>query len=201
MDCPAHVLQLESSHESPVQLEGLASCRSSKQCTWRLKNAAGPYLIDEKTLLRDTKSCYEVRHVARDTPGPAATTAPSSSQQRRTSINAYLDTQRSLHRYNRLRLSHIRHKQKERVVRMLILIVVAFAVLNLPYHVYILCLHYLPSLDMTSDANNHIAPLTFALMYANCALNPILYAFMSKNFRASLRDLCCRKRRRNISKI
>lgn len=103
--------------------------------------------------------------------------------------------QRTLYRYKGLQLSHSRCKQRQRVVRMLIFIVLTFAMLNLPHHAGKLFLNYSPSSHLASDFDNLVPSLTFALMYTNCALNPILYAFMSKSFRASLRDFCFGSRR------
>ena len=83
---------------------------------------------------------------------------------------------------------------------MLVVIVLTFALLNLPFHVRKLCINYLPSFDLTSDTSTFIAPLTYLLMYGNCALNPILYAFFSKQFRSSLRDLLRCQRRRSTNR-
>ena len=88
-------------------------------------------------------------------------------------------------------------KQRLHAVRILILIVLTFALLNLPYHIRKLCLNYLPSYDADSDTNHFLTPLTFLLMYSNCAVNPILYGFFSGRFRQSFCDLLrCRRRQR-----
>ena len=92
----------------------------------------------------------------------------------------------------------IQLNQRLYAVRVLVVIVMTFALLNLPFHVRKLCLNYLPSYDADSDVNHLLTPLTFLLMYTNCAINPILYAFLNKKFRQSFLDLICmwRKRRR-----
>ena len=111
-------------------------------------------------------------------------------------------TSGNLYHLNIVQLSHIRYKQRQTVVRMLVVIVVTFALLNLPFHLRKLCINYLPSFDLASDTSNFIAPLTYLLMYGNCALNPILYAFFSKQFRSSLRDLLrCRRRRSTNTRV
>ena len=94
--------------------------------------------------------------------------------------------------------ARIQLNQRLHAIRVLIVIVVTFAVLNLPFHVRKLCLNYLPSYDADSDVNHLLTPLTFLLMYANCAISPLLYAFLSKKFRQSFLDLIfMRRRQRN----
>ena len=92
--------------------------------------------------------------------------------------------------------TRIQLNQRLHAIRVLIVIVVTFAVLNLPFHVRKLCLNYLPSYDADSDVNHLLTPLTFLLMYANCAISPILYAFLNKRFRQSFLDLIFMRQRR-----
>lgn len=93
-------------------------------------------------------------------------------------------------------LTKTRLDQRLCAVRILIVIVVTFAVLNLPFHVRKLCLNYLPSYNPDSDINHLMTPFTFLMMYANCAINPILYAFLNKRFRRSLFDFLSWRRPR-----
>ena len=140
---------------------------------------------------------FQVRDSEDSTESEGSSEAPNTSaiRSRRVALND--DARRMLYHYNLFRLRRIRYKQRKNVVRMFISIVITFAVLNLPFHVRKLCINYLPSFDLASDMSTLIAPITFLLMYANCAINPILYAFMSKHFRTSLKDLCyqCRYQR------
>ena len=85
----------------------------------------------------------------------------------------------------------IQLNQRLYAIRVLVVIVMTFALLNLPFHVRKLCLNYLPSYDADSDVNHLLTPLTFLLMYTNCAISPILYAFLNKKFRQSFLDLIC----------
>ena len=80
-------------------------------------------------------------------------------------------------------------RSRQSAIRMLILIVITFAVCNFPYYLRRICQYYVSSYDISSSFNQFLTPITFLLMYTNCAVNPILYAFLSKNFRTSFKDL------------
>lgn len=43
----------------------------------------------------------------------------------------------------------------------------------------------------SSNFNAVLTPLTFLVSYFNSAINPLLYAFLSKNFRKGMRELLC----------
>ena len=111
-----------------------------------------------------------------------------------------ISSARGHHTHRRLHSNAARTQLNQRLyaIRVLIVIVLTFALLNLPFHVRKLCLNYLPSYDADSDVNHLLTPLTFLLMYANCAISPILYAFLNKKFRQSFVDLIFLRRRRNM---
>jgi len=80
---------------------------------------------------------------------------------------------------------------RRKVIRLLIAVVVSFAVCVLPYHVRVLWQEFSP--PQLSDWQLVIPPLTFVFYYLNSGLNPLLYAFLSNRFRSSLSDvLHCR---------
>ena len=84
---------------------------------------------------------------------------------------------------------------RKKVVRLLIAIVVSFAACMLPHHVRLLYEMWAPLNYHPSFAHHLLPPFTFLFFYLNSALNPILYAFMSDNFRKSLMEVCnCRRR-------
>lgn len=55
------------------------------------------------------------------------------------------------------------------------------------------------SYDGASNFNALLTPLTFLVSYFNSAINPVLYAFLSRNFRKGMRELllCSFKKTRN----
>ena len=73
---------------------------------------------------------------------------------------------------------------RRRVIRLLIAIVVTFAVCVLPHHIRLMY----QTFWRTSYAL--LPPITLLILFTNSALNPILYAFLSGNFRKSLLDTC-----------
>ena len=83
---------------------------------------------------------------------------------------------------------------RRKVIRLLIAIVVSFTVCMLPHHARLLYEMWSPLQFPISFAQSLVPPSTFFMFYLNSALNPILYAFLSDNFRKSLMEVCgCRK--------
>ena len=87
---------------------------------------------------------------------------------------------------------------RRKVIRLLIAVIVSFALCVLPYHVRMLCL-YLGNPGF-SFFGKVMVPTTFVILYLNSAMNPMLYAFLSDNFRRSLREvLTCKRQQRQQS--
>ncbi|XP_049816468.1 trissin receptor [Schistocerca nitens] len=76
------------------------------------------------------------------------------------------------------------------VVRMLIAVVLAFAACNLPLHARKMW-QLSPSYPFDTPFAAVFSLLTFLATYLNAALDPLLYAFMSRNFRRGARELLC----------
>jgi hypothetical protein len=81
-------------------------------------------------------------------------------------------------------------RARRRVTRMVIVVVVIFAACWLPLHVVFVVQFYAPSLEV--DGTVWFVATKIActcLAYMNSCVNPILYAFLSDNFRKSFRRL------------
>ena len=91
-------------------------------------------------------------------------------------------------------------KARKEVVRLLTAIVIAFSICVLPHHLKVLNHHWnLFALPHTVEV--YISPCSFVVLYLNSALNPILYALLSKNFRKSLKEClpCFRQKQKQLS--
>jgi hypothetical protein len=74
-------------------------------------------------------------------------------------------------------------RERRRVARILLLLAVLFAFCWLPYNVL--------ALLFDLGVNKNIKLFSFALLlgHANSAINPMLYCFMTRNFRRAVREL------------
>ncbi|KAG6455755.1 hypothetical protein O3G_MSEX009388 [Manduca sexta] len=89
-------------------------------------------------------------------------------------------------------LSHLSRnvlRARRGVVRMLIVVVLTFAVCNLPFHARKMWQYWSSGYEGTSDFSSLLTPLTFLFTYFNSGINPLLYAFLSKNFRKGMKEL------------
>lgn len=77
------------------------------------------------------------------------------------------------------------------VIRMLIVVVLTFALCNLPYHARKMWQYWSTDYDGGSTFSSLFTPLTFLVSYFNSGINPLLYAFMSRNFRKGMQELLC----------
>lgn len=75
------------------------------------------------------------------------------------------------------------------VIRMLIVVVLTFALCNLPYHARKMWQYWSVSYDGGSTFSSLFTPLTFLVTYVNSGVNPLLYALMSRNFRKGMLEL------------
>lgn len=85
--------------------------------------------------------------------------------------------------------SHNVLRARRGVIKMLIIIVVTFALCHLPYHLRKIWLYWASANQAQADLSALLTPLTYLTTYLNSAVNPVLYAFLSNNFRREMRSM------------
>ena len=94
----------------------------------------------------------------------------------------------------------VSQQRQKRIVRMLVIVVVLFAVCWLPYHILFLYMDF-GQPEMTYSIVSAILSTQW-LIYSNSACNPIVYAVFNTNYRREFsRMLRCRKIERRTAKM
>ena len=85
---------------------------------------------------------------------------------------------------------------RRKVIRLLMAVLISFSICVFPYHLRVMYQSF--STPEVSFTGMLMVPITFVIYYTNSGLNPILYAFLSDNFRKSLKEVvtCSVKRKR-----
>jgi len=85
-------------------------------------------------------------------------------------------------------------RARRRVTRLVVVVVAVFGACWLPIHIVFIVQYFHTANDESMITHTFIVIRLAAncLAYANSCLNPILYAFLSDNFRSGLVRLCCR---------
>lgn len=110
--------------------------------------------------------------------------------------------EKSAHRYQP-NLSVRVLSSRRKVVRLLVLVLLTFAVCVLPHHVRLL-MFYWNIYPESSFGMSFFPPLAFISMYLNSAMNPVLYSLFSESFRRSLRECLrrpCHRGRSFVSRV
>ena len=110
---------------------------------------------------------------------------------------SFLSPKRPLVRYRQAHIESSRKvaRARKKVVRLLTAIVISFSVCVLPHHLKVLN-HFWNIFSLPHAIDVYMSPCSFIVLYINSALNPILYALFSKNFRKSFKEtLPCIMRR------
>ena len=89
---------------------------------------------------------------------------------------------------------------KRRVTRMVVIVIIVFAICWGPLHAIFLFQLYIDKTETDASRTAHV--LSQVLAYANSCVNPILYAFLSENFRrAFAKFLCLRSQQTGTSHV
>ncbi|XP_050084495.1 trissin receptor isoform X2 [Anopheles aquasalis] len=115
--------------------------------------------------------------------------------------------QNSFHQRHGTQLTQVSHssnnvlRARRGVIRMLMVVVLTFALCNLPFHARKMWQYWSTEYKGDSNFNALFTPLTFLVTYFNSGVNPLLYAFLSRNFRKGMRELllCSFKKNKNKS--
>lgn len=75
---------------------------------------------------------------------------------------------------------------RRKVIRLLVVVVLSFAFCVFPYHLRTLQSALFPNLISIPSL---FTPISFIFYYLNSALNPILYALLSENFRKAMKEV------------
>ena len=76
---------------------------------------------------------------------------------------------------------------RRKVIRLLMAVLISFSICVFPYHLRVMYQTWME--QEVSFTGLLMVPVTFVIYYTNSGLNPILYAFLSENFRRSLREV------------
>ena len=112
---------------------------------------------------------------------------------------SFMSPKRPFIRYRQTCLESSRKvaRARKKVVRLLTAIVISFSLCVLPHHLKVLN-HFWNIFTLPHAIDVYISPCSFIVLYLNSALNPILYALFSQNFRKRFKEaLPCIRRGTN----
>ena len=92
------------------------------------------------------------------------------------------------------------NRERRKVIRLLITVVVAFAFCVLPHHIKVLN-HFWNIFRFPTAVAVYFSPISFIILFLNSSLNPVFYALFSKNFRQSFKESLTCFQRRNKPKL
>lgn len=107
------------------------------------------------------------------------------------------ESQTSAVNHCRYRVTSQREASRRRVIRLLLAVLITFALLVLPNHLRLIVTS-LTAVPRFFTGQAFITPVCQTLLYLNSAMNPILYCLLSQSFRQSIKEVmsCCLSWRR-----
>ncbi|XP_015910851.1 tachykinin-like peptides receptor 99D [Parasteatoda tepidariorum] len=91
---------------------------------------------------------------------------------------------------------------KRKIVKMMIVVVVIFAVCWLPYHIYFLVAHHVPQITSAT----YVQPIYLSIYWlamSNACYNPFIYCWMNSRFRQGFKSVfrCCKWKEEKINPL
>ncbi|CAG2108743.1 unnamed protein product [Medioppia subpectinata] len=87
-------------------------------------------------------------------------------------------------------------ERRKKVIKLLITIVLVFAVLSTPFHLRKLVQHFSPDYDVSTDMATIFTIFSTLCLYSNSAVNPLIYLIFSKKLRRLMIDVFYRMARK-----
>lgn len=81
-------------------------------------------------------------------------------------------------------------KSKQKIVKMMLIVVIIFLVCWAPYHIYFLLAHHYPQINDSEYAQQSFLVI-YCLAMSNSMYNPLVYCWMNSRFRQGFRNVFC----------
>ncbi|EEC07711.1 conserved hypothetical protein [Ixodes scapularis] len=196
-----HMSKTSNNHHPPAHGGGATTPALCRSCSESESPPSVKKLEYAQTLVTTKKSpkdltSTETRTVPYLTPGQGYDEGTQLSRESscnrcsRVSTPPRKQATKPFHYVNNAAMSALKPRRK--VIRLLVAVVLCFAVCNLPFHARKLWQHS-KEYNGSSTAAAILTVVTNLVLYLNSGINPFLYALFSKNFRQCMADvLFCR---------
>ena len=162
--------------------------------------------IEHEPRTKNGKCCaaHHGSHFELDMDTPKSNRASIQTFASHLARNFRISVSNKLRNSNRNRANEVRSMKvnvgRRKVIRLLIAVVVSFAVCVLPHHLKVINFfwHIVP---LPHNVDVYFSPISFIVLYLNNCLNPILYALFSTNFRTAFSESMTRSCSRSNKQI